>query len=95
MSIASSSSENGGSEPGRKVRFRPSQLSNPTMMLAMGKVARGDSAALLSEVARATIAECGAENVANSAEAAHMVPSLFDHSCCNCCLVFAELDSLW
>jgi len=95
MSIASSSSENAGSGTSRKTRTRPSQLSSPTMLLAMGKVARGDSAGLVSEVARATIAECGAENVANSAEAAHIVVSMFNHSCCNCCLVIAELDSSW
>lgn len=45
------------------------------MLLAMGKVARGDSAGLVSEVARATIEECGAEHVANSTEAAHIVVS--------------------
>ena len=75
MSIASSSSENAGSGPSRKRRFRPSQLSSPTMLLAMRKVARGDSAGLVSEVARATIEECGAEHVANSTEAAHIVVS--------------------
>lgn len=34
------------------------------MLLAMKKVAKGDSAGLMSELAKASVAECGYTNVA-------------------------------
>ncbi len=61
-SRSSSFSEN-ESKPKRP---RPATMGNPVMMMALGKVARGESAGLVSEACRASVLECGAANVSQS-----------------------------
>ena len=52
-------------------RPQPKQIGSPCMLLAMDKVSKGGSAQLMSEIAKATVAECGNENVSDSAKAAY------------------------
>lgn len=50
----------------RDQRARPTNLSNPVMMMALEKVAKGHAATLVPAAARASVLECGAEHVSES-----------------------------
>ena len=64
----SSSSSKRSSQPStsRKISLSDLNLGNPTMQLSLSRIAKGDSAGLMSAVAKATVDECGQSNVASS-----------------------------
>ncbi len=50
----------------REAKAKPTRLNTPVMRLATSKIAKGHSAALMTEMARASIEEAGASNVSES-----------------------------
>ena len=48
-------------------KAKPTKLNTPVMRLAMSKIARGHSASLMSELAKASVEEAGVSNVSESA----------------------------
>ena len=47
----------------KRKRAKPNKVNTPVMRLALGKVARGHSAGIVSEICKAALDECGAAHV--------------------------------
>ena len=50
----------------KKPRPKPTSMGTPLMMMALSKVAKGQSAGIVSEACKAGVRECGPDNVAES-----------------------------
>ena len=57
----------------KKPRPKPTSMGTPLMMMALNKVAKGQSAGIVSETCKASVLECGADNVAESISDLHVV----------------------
>ena len=72
----SSSSGSAITEKPQSSRPKPTEVNTPCMTLAFSKIARGDSAGLMSEIAKAAVSECGSENVRESTLTIDVFPQL-------------------
>lgn len=68
ISHGRSSSSVGDEAPdsSKRKRAKPDHVNTPMMRLALGKVARGHSAGIVSEICKAALDECGAANLMES-----------------------------
>lgn len=66
LSSYGSRSEASNSSRSSARRSKPTRLSTPLMRLALQKVSRGETALIMSQIAKASVEECGAANCAES-----------------------------